>query len=552
MLYLQFAPDEAPMTKIRYIILAFLAITLAASLLEWGAIKLDAQEIHYNGPRPNFLFVVTDDQSWIHTSYAGYPALQTPNFDRIAHEGIYFENAFVSAPTCTASRSAILTGRHFWELGSAGQLWGEFPDTLDTYQQILQANGYKVGYSGKGWGPGYAPQGNPAGAGHDYNSARRMVDPTLTVIDQVENLRIFLNEKPADQPFSYWVSPTEPHRPFKPGIGKESGTVSLYLVEVPPFLPNSEVIRGDIADYLFEIQWFDEELGRVLNLLEQQGQLDNTVIVYTSDNGMPFPRAKSNNYDYGVRVPLAVRWGDQIKSHLDVTDLISLVDIAPTFLELARVPIPENMSGKSFVRQLLSNTPGRVDPQRNAVFTGFERHIATARPERQGYPSRAIRTDDYLYIRNFAPDRWPAGRPPTFDDIDSGSPTKTFLVTQRQQYEKQTLADKDKEGGMALTRVPHRNFYAIARNPAQSLTMSASKRPAEELYVVRRDPGQVNNVAEDPAFAQVKAALAAQLAAEMKRTHDPWSTGDGSSFDSYKYYAIDKPGNPLATESAEP
>lgn len=540
------------MTKSRRIIVILLAVTLTAVTVAWSfSSKLPNKEIHYNGPRPNFLFVVTDDQSWIHTSYAGYPAVQTPNFDRIAHEGVYFENAFASAPSCTASRSAILTGRHFWELGSAGQLWGEFPDTLQTYQQILKAYGYKVGYSGKGWGPGYAPQGNPAGAGHGYNIERRTVDPTLTAIDQVENLRVFLGKKPADQPFSYWVSPTEPHRPFKPGIGKESGAIPLDRVEVPLFLPDNEIIREDIADYLFEIQWFDEELGRILALLEQKGQLDNTVIVYTSDNGMPFPRAKSNNYDYGTRVPLAVRWGDQIKTHLDVTDLISLVDIAPTFLELAQVPIPENMSGRSFVRQLLSNTPGRVDPQRNAVFTGFERHIATSRLARLGYPSRAIRTDDYLYIRNFAPDRWPAGRPPTLEDIDGGSPTKTFLISQRMKYEELILKDQKKEGGMSLGLLPKGNLHAIAKEPAQSLTLAASKRPAEELYVVPRDPGQLNNVAEVPDYAHIRESLEAQLAAEMKRTHDPWSTGDGSSFDTYKYYAIDKPGDPLATAADE-
>ena len=102
------------MTKPLRIMFALLAVALAASLAEWPfSTKLRDQEVLYNGPRPNFLFVITDDQSWIHTSYAGYPALQTPNFDRIANEGIYFENAFVSAPTCTASRSAILTGRHF-------------------------------------------------------------------------------------------------------------------------------------------------------------------------------------------------------------------------------------------------------------------------------------------------------------------------------------------------------------------------------------------------------------------------------------------------------
>jgi uncharacterized sulfatase len=209
------------------------------------------------------------------------------------------------------------------------------------------------------------------------------------------------------------------------------------------------------------------------------------------------------------------------------------------------------MSGKSFVRQLLSNTPGRVDSQRNAVFSGFERHIATARLGRRGYPSRAIRTDDYLYIRNFAPDRWPAGRPPSFNDIDEGSPTKTFLITQRQLYEEQTLPGVKKEGGMSLGVLPQGTLAAIVKDPAQALTVIASKRPAEELYVLSRDTGQLNNVADNPDYAHVKSDLAEQLSEEMERTGDPWSTGDGSIFDSYKYYAIDKPDKPVSTVAAE-
>lgn len=490
----------------------------------------------FHQERPNFLFIITDDQSWVHTSFAGYPAVQTPNFDRIAREGVYFENAFASAPTCTASRSAILTGRNFWELGPAGQLWGAFPETLQTYQQILERHGYKIGYSGKGWGPGYAPKGNPAGP--DFNTVKRVVDPNLSAIDQVENLRLFLEQKEPGQPFSFWASPTEPHRPLIPGIGKASGTIPLYLVEVPPFLPNNEVIRDDIADYLYEIQWFDEELGRMLALLEEKGQLDNTVIVYTSDNGMPFPRAKSTNYDYGTRVPLAIRWGDAISTHREIRDFINLIDIAPTFLELAQVPVPKSMSGKSFVPQLFSEQSGWLDPQRDTVFTGFQRHIGNARIDNKGYPSRAIRTDSYLYIRNFAPERWPAGRPPALDDIDSGSPTKQFMIHQRQQFEKRALAEHKKEGGMSLNVTTQTgNPYTIAKNPAQSLLLAAGKRPAEELYVIRRDPGQIKNVADDPVYAEIKADLVKKLQQELERTGDPLVNENGGVFDSYTYYA---------------
>lgn len=454
--------------------------------------------------RPNFLLVITDDQSWIHTSYAGYPAVRTPNFDRLAQEGIYFDKAYVSAPTCTASRSAILTGQHFWRLGSAGQLWGEFPPALTTYQQILAEHGYKTGYTGKGWGPGKALLGNPAGPA--YNRVRNNADPNFSTIDHVENFKLFLDERKPGQPFSFWISPTEPHRPFLTGIGASSGEIDMKAIQVPPFLPDTEAVRRDLADYLYEIQWFDRELGRILEVLNDRGELDNTVIVYTSDNGMPFPRAKSNNYEYGTRVPFAVRWGNGIPSAQRLADFVSLTDIAPTFLALAGIQAPQEMTGKSLELLITANRSGRIDKQRNAAYSGFQRHIGYARQDQRGYPSRAIHTDKFLYIRNFAPDRWPAGRPPELADIDDGSPSKNQLVLEREEYE---------------------DFWQLA----------AGKRPAEELYAISRDPGQVQNLADDPEYRAVKEALSRQLDEELQRTGDPAASGNTQVFDDYHYHS---------------
>ncbi|HRF86969.1 MAG TPA: sulfatase [Pseudomonadales bacterium] len=452
--------------------------------------------------RPNFLLVITDDQSWKHTSFAGYPAVSTPNFDRLASEGVYFRNAYASAPTCTASRSAILTGQHFWRLGSAGQLWGEFPSSLTTYQQILEKNGYKIGYTGKGWGPGKALLGNPAGPA--YNQIRSNARPEYTQFDMLNNFKQFLDEKKPDQPFSFWISPTEPHREFQTGIGAKSGEIKLDKIIVPPFLPDVPTVRNDIADYLYEIQYFDKQLGDILQLLESRGELDNTVIVYTSDNGMPFPRSKSTNYEYGTHEPFAVRWGDAVTEHRDITDFISLTDIAPTFLDLAGITPPAAMTGRSFRKQLFAEKSGRIDKNRDSAFSGFERHIGGARLERRGYPSRAIHADKFLYIANLAPDRWPAGRPPNLADIDDGSPSKV-TIADRAQYEK---------------------FWRLA----------ADKRPAEELYAIDRDPYQLNNLANNPEFKAIKESLKQRLQQEMQQTGDPWAAGKGADFDDYTYY----------------
>ncbi|MEZ5436567.1 MAG: sulfatase [Pseudomonadales bacterium] len=455
--------------------------------------------------RPNFLLVITDDQSWKHTSFAGYPAVKTPNFDRLASEGVYFRNAYTSAPTCTASRSAILTGQHFWRLGSAGQLWGEFPNSLTTYQQILEKNGYKIGYTGKGWGPGKALLGNPAGPA--YNQIKSNAPPEYTQFDVVENFKQFLDEKKPNQPFSFWVSPTEPHRAFQTDIGVNSGTIDINKVVVPAFLPDVPTVRKDIADYLYEIQYFDKKLGDILQLLEARGELDNTVIVYTSDNGMAFPRAKSNNYEYGTHLPFAVRWGNAITEHRDITDFISLTDIAPTFLELAGISPPAAMTGRSLRQQLFAEQSGRIDKNRDRAFSGFERHIGGARLEGRGYPSRAIHTDKFLYIANLASDRWPVGRPPNLADIDDGSPSKAVIAD----------------------RTQHDKFWRLA----------ADKRPEEELYAIDRDPYQLKNLAHNPEFNEVKSLLKQRLLQEMQQTGDPWASGKGADFDGYIYHGKD-------------
>lgn len=444
--------------------------------------------------KPNFLLIVTDDQSWVHTSFDNYPAIETPNFDRLAREGVHFDNAYASAPSCTASRSAILSGQHFWRTGSAAQLWGSYPATLLDYQQILRQNGYKVGYTGKGWGPGAGANGNPAGPA--YNRIKSNADPALSAVDHAENFRAFLEQRKRGQPFSFWVTPTEPHRPYKPGSGAAHG-IEPARVQVPSFLPDTPEVRGDIADYLFEIEYFDAELGRILDVLQQAGELDNTVIVYTSDNGMPFPRAKSTNYEYGTHVPLAVRWG-AAHGGRRVADFIGLIDLAPTFLTLAGIPVPASMSGRSFDAQLRSERSGLIDKMRDAAFSGTERHIFDARPEHGGYPARAIHTADALYIRNFQPQRWPAGDPPGFEDIDNESPSK-----------------------LATLAMP------------QFLDLAAAKRPAAELYLLREDSGQLHNRANDPAYTALQQALEQRLLDELRRSEDPVVNAADDPFDRF-------------------
>ena len=240
--------------------------------------------------------------------------------------------------------------------------------------------------------------------------------------DYARNFEEFLQEQPSEKPFFFWFGAHEPHRAYEDGAGLRAGK-SLESAEVPAFLPDHPTIRSDLLDYAVEIEWFDQHLERMLSLLEKKGLLEDTLIVVTADNGMPFPRAKANLYEFGIHAPMAMRWGKGIPGGRIVDDLVSFIDLAPTFLELAGCERWPEITGSSLCSLIQARGSGRLEPQRRWVLSGRERHTH-ARPDNLGYPSRAIRMHQFLYIRNFAPERWPAGD--EFHDIDA-CPSLTFL-----------------------------------------------------------------------------------------------------------------------------
>lgn len=452
------------------------------------------------GKRPNILFCIADDWGWPHASAYGDTVAKTPTFDRLAKEGVLFEHAYVSSPSCTPCRNSVLTGQHFWRLEDGANLWSTLDTKFPTYPLLLEEAGYHVGHWRKCWGPGDLRAGG-------YKSHHPHGKGT-------KGFQAFLKERPKGAPFCFWLGTSDPHRPYKAGTGKASG-MDLAKVTVPAFWPDVPEIRSDIADYYFEVQRFDTDVGKALALLEEMGELDNTIIAMTGDHGMPFPRCKSNIYEWGVHVPLAVRWGKKIGEGRRVTDFASLIDLAPTFLEAAGVKQPEQMIGKSLTPVLSGRGEGRIDKARDHIIFGKERHVpAQAAPSMGGYPCRGVRDDGYLYIRNFEPDRWPAGvrdgatHPMNCHADSDNGPTKSFLVNHAGEL------------GFKL-------FYDL----------SFAKRPAEELYDVKADPVQLKNLADDPAHADVKRKLAAQLMAELKDTADPRATGGPVLFDGYRYRA---------------
>lgn len=451
--------------------------------------------------RPNILFVIADDWGG-HSSVAGDKWIQTPAFDRVAREGVRFTNAFTSNPKCSPCRATILTGRNTWQLKEAINHFSVFPKDFPVYPDILEKAGYTVGLTGKGWGPGdYKSTGwprNPAGPEFRKYTAKPPA-AGIAPLDYARNFEDFLDRRPAGKPFCFWLGGQEPHRFYEQGSGLRAGK-KLADVKVPAYFPDNAAVRSDMLDYALEVEWFDTHLGRAMEALEKRGELDNTFIVVTSDHGMPFPRVKGQIYDPGFHIPMAVRWGRNIAGGRVVDDFVNTRDLAPTFLELAGVAAPGTITGKSFLDVLKSGKAGTVDATRNVMLIAKERHDL-GRPNDAGYPVRAIRTPEFLYVRNYAPDTWPAGNPETgYRNVDD-SPTKTLLISGFDEYYR----------------------------------MSFGKRPAEELYLVKTDPDNVKNVAADPNYADAKRKLRERMEEMLRAEGDPRMLGRADFFDTIEY-----------------
>ncbi len=453
--------------------------------------------------RPNFLFIIFDDMSWNTAGVYGCDWLKTPNIDRVAREGIKFQHAFTSNPKCSPCRASILTGRNTWQLEELSVHNSIFPKKWAVFPNLLEASGYEVGLTGKGWGPGdHIGQGwkrNPAGPNFDEHKS----DPPAGGIgknDYTKNFEAFLDQRKNKQaPFSFWIGFQEPHRAYELHSGVRLGK-KIDEIAVPPYLPDVTAVRSDMADYAIEVEWADRHIGQALELLEKSGELENTLVVITSDHGMPFPYVKGQIHEDGFRLPMVARWGKGIKPGRIVNDFVNVRDIAPTFLELAGVPKHEQITGTSLVPLLKSEKSGWISTDRKVMLVGKERHDL-GRPNRWGYPVRAIRTPEFLYVHNYHPERWPACDPETnFGNCDD-SPTKEVVKAL---------------GG----------YY---------FNISLGFRPADELYRLSDDPHGVRNLANDPAFSDTMAQLKSQMLSMLKAEGDPRALGNGSLFDTYEY-----------------
>ncbi len=462
--------------------------------------------------RPNILFCISDDQSFPHAGAYGCTWVETPAFDKVADNGLLFTNAYTGNAKCAPSRAIILTGRNSWQLEEAASHVGYFPNKFKTVFETLGDFGYTTGRTAKGWSPGVIRpvNGQPRELiGKDYSDITTTPPAKyMNNVDYAANFEVFLDDCEEGRPFAFWFGGTEPHRAYEYGAGIKYGGKKICDIDrVPAYWIDNDTVRTDMLDYAFEVEHFDSHLGRMIASLEKRGMLDNTIIVVTSDNGMPFPRCKAQEYPSSCHLPLAIMWPEGIKKPgRTITDFVSFVDFAATWLDLAQVREEasgmQSITGKSLRYLFETEKGGRVDPERNFVLVGKERHD-TGRPEDVGYPIRAIITDNFTYLKNFKPERWPAGRPETgYLDVD-GSPTKTMML--------------DTYG------TENHKYYQY----------SFGRKPMEEFYDLNTDGECLNNIAQNEEVRAEKDYLSAKMMALLEKQGDPRVLGNGDVFDEY-------------------
>lgn len=464
--------------------------------------------------RPNILFCIADDVSFPHMGAYGTTWVQTPAFDKVASEGILFMNAYTPNAKCAPSRACILTGRNSWQLEEAANHIPVFPLKFRSFMEALGENGYFTGHTAKGWAPGRAldDDGNRRLlTGKAFND-KRLEPPTqhISDIDYSANFRDFLTEKPQDTPFCFWYGALEPHRAYEFGSSLAHGKSLDDIDRVFSFWPDNDSVRTDMLDYAFEIEWFDKHLGKMLQTLEEMGELENTIIVVTSDHGMPFPRVKGQAYELSNHVPLAIAWPTGLKAKGRVVeDFVSFIDLAPTFLELAGISFEasgmQSIEGKSLSDIMYTDQSGIINPMRDHVLIGKERHDV-GRPDDQGYPIRGIVTSNYLYVKNYETDRWPSGNPETGYLNTDGGATKTVILNMRRN----SISDE---------------YWKHC----------FGKRLNEELYDLSKDRDCINNLALNPEYQQIVQTLRDQMEVELKNQGDPRLFGQGHIFDEYTY-----------------
>jgi uncharacterized sulfatase len=497
--------------------------------------------------RPNILFAISDDQSFYHTSFNGCKFVKTPAFDRVAKEGVVFTNCYAGSPGCAPSRSSIVTGRYPWQNEQSGQHASSWMKKYVPFVDLLDKNGYATGRTGKGVAPfKYASSPKDSlfrkgdAAGKTYSNIKYSKEKDerfakgITNLNYFENFKYFVENIKGEKPFFFWYGSKEPHRSYEYKSWKRYKK-DLAQVEVPGFLPDNDEIRGDLLDYAVEIEWFDLHLQRMINYLEKIGELENTIVIVTSDNGMPFPRAKANCYEYGAHVPFAVRYPKEFPVNRKIENPTSFIDIAPTILELTKTSAKGMMpiTGKSILSILRDKNQGVINGGRQYAMSGRERH-SSSRYKNYGYPQRFIRMGDFGLVWNMKPNRWPAGAPQRYNPKDKSKLMPMYGLDKNGKYIHNS-AFTDIDDCPSKTHIIE-NYKC--EDKMDYFKLAHEKRPEFELYNMVNDPFCLNNLSQKLEYVSIEKDMKNKLLEELKATNDPRIVGENKEiFDTYKRYS---------------
>ncbi len=420
--------------------------------------------------KPNIILIIADDMSWNDAGAYGHPHIRTPHIDRMAANGMRFDQAFLMTSSCSPSRSSIITGKYPHQT-NAEQLHWLLPGDNITFVEKLKSLGYWTAQAGK-WhlGPEVEDRFDLVRKGGSEEDKQLRSRDGSGCEDWVQTLR----DRPEDQPFFLWLAAIDPHRGYQEGIIANPHQPEDAVI--PPYMPDEPEVKADFALYYDEIARMDDYIGKVIDELDTQGILEETIILFISDNGRPFPRDKTTLYDGGIKTPWIMYGPGYIPEGAVYPHLVSAVDIAPTFLDFAGIQPPSEMMGKSF-QPVIQNTDTII---REMIYAEDHWH------DFDDY-TRAVRTDRFKYIRNFYPE---LPNTPPADALRS----PTFSMMKK-------LRD---EG--TLTEVQQVVFQ--------------TPRPEEELYDIVSDPHEMNNLADNPDYHDQLDALRSMMETIRSATQD--------------------------------
>lgn len=443
-------------------------------------------------PKPNILFLLSDDHTTPYLGCYGNPDVRTPALDRLAAEGIRYDRFFTTCPQCVPSRASLMTGRSpvaVRMVRFTSPLPAEVPGLPDL---LRKEGGYFTGVAGRSYHlDGPASKGNRAapvmGEMMDQLKLRTFkervdyAEGKSSMTDFGGKLAKFLDAVPAGQPWFFWLGFSDPHHPWNTVSSK--GKLDPAKLTLPPHLPDLPGVREDLAAHLQEIEHLDENVQTVLDVLEQRGLAANTLVIFIGDNGMAMPHGKGYLTDPGIHTPCLVRWPGVVQPGQVARNLISGEDFAPTMLEAAGITPPSEMSGISFAKQLR----GQPFEPRKYIFAERGPHGGDGgmKPEITANTfdlARCARSDRFKLIYNCTPHG--AVKP-----VDSAN----------------NPSWKAMEAAHAAGQLAPNFVKAYFTTP----------RPTFELYDLEADPGELHNLAGDPAHQAVELELKRALTEKM-------------------------------------